>query len=350
MPEWTTLRRETPSTQTLKALYPVTFFSRTVARLARGEIADTPHAVELTESGRQSRFLWLDDTAIRSEANWAGFEGIYQTFPVRSVKPGATVLANLDKPGGSDDQKPVLAAEQFYGSGRVLYLGTGELWRLRSNSVAQFEQLYTKIVRHASQGRLLRDSTRGVLMLAKDRCLLGETVVARASLTDSQFRPLTDPTVTGDLVQPDGVRIPIELRAVKDASRAGNYTGQFTAIREGDYRVELPVPNSEDLELLVRELKVRVPQLEVENPQRNDAVMNEIATATGGKYYTDLNQVTDITSPDGLVASIVPQDQETYLPGTPDQDFQQRLMGWLMALICGVLCLEWLFRRLSKLA
>lgn len=351
MPEWTTLRRETPSTETLKALYPVTFFSRTVARLARGEIAEKPKPINFTDNGRQSRFLWLDDTAVRSESNWAGFEGVYQSFPVRSVKPGATILANLDKSSSSSsDQEPVLIAEQFYGSGRVLYIGSGELWRLRSTSVAQFEQLYTKIIRHVSQGRLLRDSARGVLMLAKDRCLLGETVVVRASLTDQQFRPLTNEKVMGDLVQPDGVRRPLELRAVKDATRAGSYTAQFTAVREGDYRVELPVPNSDDLELLVRELKVRVPQLEVENPQRNDAVMNEIATATGGKYYTDLNQVADAANPEGLVASIIPQDQETYLPGTPDQAFQQRLMGWLMALICGVLCLEWLFRRLSKLA
>jgi len=350
MPEWTTLRRESPSTETLKALYPVTFFSRTVARLARGKVSEKPKPIDFTDSGRQSRFLWLDDTAVRSESDWAGFEGIYQSFPVRSVKPGATVLANLDKASSSDDQEPVLIAEQFYGSGRVLYIGSGELWRLRSTSVAQFEQLYTKIIRHVSQGRLLRDSTRGVLMLAKDRCLLGETVVVRASLTDQQFRPLTDEKVMADVVQPDGVRRPLEMRTVKDATRAGSYTGQFTAVREGDYRVELPVPNSEDLELLARELKVRVPQLEVENPQRNDAVMNEIATATGGRYYTDLNQVADVANPEGLVASIIPQDQETYLPGTPDQAFQQRLMGWLMALICGVLCLEWLFRRLSKLA
>ncbi len=187
-------------------------------------------------------------------------------------------------------------------------------------------------------------------MLSKDRCFLGETVVVRASLTDQQFRPLTDESVTGELVQPDGLRIPFELQAVKDATRAGNYTGQFVATHEGSYRVELPIPNSEKLELLAAELKVRVPQLEVENPQRNDAVMNEFASATGGTYFTQLDQVADANAPDGLVASLLPQDQETYLPGTPDREFQQRLMGWLMALICGVLSLEWLFRRLNKLA
>ena len=47
---------------------------------------------------------------------------------------------------------------------------------------------------------------------------------------------------------------------------------------------------------------------------------------------------------------LLPQDQVTYLPGTPDQEFDRLLMTWLLVLICGVLCLEWLIRRLVKLA
>jgi hypothetical protein len=51
-----------------------------------------------------------------------------------------------------------------------------------------------------------------------------------------------------------------------------------------------------------------------------------------------------------LVQSIVPRDQTNYLPGAPDKEFQQRLMGLLMAMIVGCLSMEWLIRRLSKLA
>jgi hypothetical protein len=51
-----------------------------------------------------------------------------------------------------------------------------------------------------------------------------------------------------------------------------------------------------------------------------------------------------------LVNLIKPQDQVTFLAGSPDRDFERQLMGWLMGVICGVLCLEWLIRRLSKLA
>ncbi len=199
-------------------------------------------------------------------------------------------------------------------------------------------------------------------MLGKDRCVLGETVTVRAALTDAQFRPLEDASVTAELVAPDGLRQPLVLHNVKNSPRPGSYLGQFTANQEGDFRVELTVPDSDNLELLTREVRAEVPQLEVENPLRNDSTMNEIADGTGGNYYVGFDHlVADQTTvasdasgpPTGmppLVTALVPQDQETYLPGTPDRKFQERLMGWLMALICGVLSVEWFLRRLNRLA
>ena len=51
-----------------------------------------------------------------------------------------------------------------------------------------------------------------------------------------------------------------------------------------------------------------------------------------------------------IVSLIAPREQINFLPGAPDRLFQQRLMGALMTLIGTVLSLEWLLRRLSKLA
>jgi hypothetical protein len=38
------------------------------------------------------------------------------------------------------------------------------------------------------------------------------------------------------------------------------------------------------------------------------------------------------------------------LRGKPDERFAEQLHHWLLAVICGALSLEWLLRRLSKLA
>ena len=78
-------------------------------------------------------------------------------------------------------KEPPYFVEQFYGSGRVFYMGSGEMWRLRRLDPAYFDQFYTKLIRHVSQGRLLRGSSRGVLLPGQDRYLLGNTVEVRAN-------------------------------------------------------------------------------------------------------------------------------------------------------------------------
>ena len=140
------------------------------------------------------------------------------------------------------------------------------------------------------------------------------------------------------------------------------HEGQFSTLAEGDYVVELEIPDSPDLEILDKTVRVRLPDREVESPQRNDAVLSELALSTGGMYFVGIgdalassddagNVATDEPpAAAGLLAAMTPQDQETYFPGAPDKDFQQRLMGWLLALICGVLAVEWLVRRISRLA
>ena len=68
------------------------------------------------------------------------------------------------------------------------------------------------------------------------------------------------------------------------------YVGQFTALQEGTYRLEMAVPDS-DAEQLTRRIQVKVPDLERENPERNDALLSEIAKRTGGLYYVGADAV-----------------------------------------------------------
>jgi hypothetical protein len=120
---------------------------------------------------------------------------------------------------------------------------------------------------------------------------------------------------------------------------------------EGDYRVELKPPHGDVDQLLVREVRVRVEDLEIARPERNDPLLLDLARTTGGNYYVGMDAATGRASGMAPLASVLPaQDQVSYLAGTPDRDFDRRLMGWLMALICGVLSLEWTLRRLSRLA
>lgn len=352
-PQWSSRRRGDPRIDAIKSLYPVAFYSQGSATLSLGRFgSEQPWPLQFTPDGKSAEFLWLGEDSAESERTWSEFAGVYGYYAVKDPKPGARIYARFSDPDAMiDNELPIYMAGQFYGSGRVFFLASGEMWRVREVSDAYFEQFWTKLIRWAGEGRLLRDSSRGVLLVDKDRALLGDQIAVRAILQDAQFQPLQQEEVSAVIVQPDSTRTPITLKRVKDGAREGLYSEQFTALQEGDVVIQLQHPAAAD-QLLTREVRVRMPALETERPERNDALLREIADKTGGDYYVGLDTALSRggTGRAGVANLLKPQDQTTLLPGTPDRKFDELLMGWLMGLICGVLCLEWLIRRLSKLA
>ena len=206
------------------------------------------------------------------------------------------------------------------------------------------------MVRWAGQGRLLRDSDRGILLLDKQQAIVGEQVMVRAVLRDASFQPTIMPEAQAKLIDPSGRSIPLNLAPIPDPSQPGVYLGQFFTKASGTYEVQLPVGGLADQQLLSQQVTVRVPALEIQRPQRNDPLLSELANRTGGKYWLGMESLVSDAKILPLVQAIEPRDQTNFLPGAPDREFQQRLMGILMALIVGCLSMEWLIRRLSKLA
>ncbi|MGD9723402.1 MAG: VWA domain-containing protein [Pirellulales bacterium] len=337
-----------PKLAKVRTLYPVEF-NRRLTLFDEGRFGSaTPWPVDFTREGLEAEFLWLAESAPASQQVWSDFPGVYGYYDVRGAKPGATIYARYSDPqSATGEQRPVYLAGQFYGSGRVFYLGSGEMWRLRALDDRYFEQFYTKLIRHVSQGRLLLGSSRGMLLVDRDRYLLGNTVVVRAQLSDAQFEPVDLPSVTLQVIRPDSTSEALQL--APDATRKGMYVGQFTALLEGNYRLEMNVPGS-DAEQLARRIQVRVPDLERENPERNDALMSEIAQRTGGRYYVGADSVLGGRGVPPLANQLQDRTETTYLAGVTDRKFDEHWMQGLLGVICGALCLEWLIRRLSKLA
>ncbi len=339
---WTQTQTLTP----IRNLYPVEFPRRLF--VAESGMYSSPDAwpLDFTREGLVADFLWLGDSAAAGRQAWAEFPGVYSFCPVRKAKPGATVFARFSDPRTAEGgELPVYMAGQFYGSGSVFYLGSGEMWRLRAIDESYFEQFYTKLIRHVTQGRLLRGSSRGVLLTGQDRYLLGNSVEVRAQLLNSRLEPLVAPGVEMQVFAPSGTVQSITLRP--DPTRQGTYQGHFPAIEEGAYRLELPAPES-DNERLVRRIQVKVPELERENPQRNDALLSRIAKETGGKYYLGAEAVFRDSPP--LVEQLKDRTSTIILSDVPNPKWEETWLRWLMYALCGLLCLEWLIRRLVKLA
>lgn len=335
-----------PSQGRIRGLYPVEFKRRFSLLEDSRYGSKEPWPLEFTRDGLEAEFLWVEDSGPASAHAWSEFPGVYGYYEVRGPKPGATVYARFSDPRTADGgEQPVYAAGQFYGSGRTFYLGSGEMWRLRAEDNAYFERLYTKLIRHVSQGRLLRGSHRGILLVERDRYLLGGTVDVRAQLTNARLEPLQAPRVTLEVSLPDNALETVTLTA--DPSRAGSYRGQFAVRQEGVYRLELPVPESDD-ERLARRIQVKVPDLERERPQRNDPLLSDIARQTGGTYYVGVAPALGIEEPSKSLVKVL-RDQSRVIT-TVAKPTPLWANIWTMYVICGLLCLEWLIRRLAKLA
>jgi hypothetical protein len=337
-----------PAMAKIRNLYPVEFPRQFSALENFTYAAEEPWPLEFTREGLQADFLWLGEDVAAGREAWSQFAGVYSFFPVRGAKPGATVLATFSDPRVAQSGKqPPYFVEQFYGSGRVFYLGSGEMWRLRHDDPTYYEQFYTKLIRHVSQGRLLRGSARGTLMVGQSRYLLGNTVEVRARLSDARLQPLAAAAVTMEVIPPNGAVQQVKLAA--DPGRAGNFAGQFSVLQEGVYRLELPLPETADQRLSAR-IQVKVPELERENPQRNDALLSHIAKQSGGRYYVGIPAVLGKALEQPLAELLADRTKIELATVAPNPHWEETWLRWLMIALCSLLCLEWLIRRLMRLA
>ncbi|MCC9601726.1 VWA domain-containing protein [Stieleria sp. JC731] len=349
-PRWLRLRTD-PRVSQIAGFYPVTFSTRGLISGSGRDGGESAWPLEFTAEARRAEFLWVTDQPAESFEAWDSFGGVYDYVGVRAAKPVAKVYAYFSDPSTKiSDSLPVYLASQFYGAGRVYFQSSGEMWRMRRESVSYFDSYYTKLIRWVSEGRLLRDSNRGLLLVDTPRAMVGDTISVRAVLTDEQFEPLTIPEVEATLLVPQGAPQEIRLTPVEGETRPGTYDGRFVVRQPGDHEIQLTLGDVLEEVVLRQNVSVRLPTVELERPQRNDQSLAEIASATGGQYWK-LDELGDRQNViQALSETIRPQPQLTVLPGTPDAAFAMRRNAVLLWLIASVLTMEWIVRRLHRLA
>jgi len=78
--------------------------------------------------------------------------------------------------------------------------------------------------------------------------------------------------------------------------------------------------------------------------------LSRIAAQTGGRYYVGTEAAAAVDAPDSIPRRLKDCSKTIILTAAPDHQWELTWMGWLMGGMCGLLCLEWLIRRLWKLA
>jgi len=338
-----------PRAAPLRGLFPVEL--RRPGQLpAGGGGHEEPMPLEFTADGGDAEYLWLAAGAESSRRVWSEFPGVYSCFPVNEAKPGATVLARVVRPGdGPGQPRPIFLANQPYAAGSVLYVGSGELWRLRTISDACYERLAAQLVRHVSQGRIMQGNRRARLLVDRERHPVGGTIQVRLALADDallQKAVLRPPTcrATG----PDGSVVPIPL--LPDPTRPGALQGSFVAAREGIWRVDLEAVAGLIDEPLTRRIQVQLPDRELARPKLDRPLLEQIAGRTGGRGHFPAPGGWSVADAAELATAFPDRSRREYETGAADADFKRRLNTALLAAVCGCLFVEWIVRRFARLA
>ena len=329
------LARSKPSLGVLD-LYPVVLKEIFSSDLDASRFAQA-WPVTFTRDGELATYLRLDEDAALSKQKWEQFTGVYWCYSRASLKPAAVALATFSDPQSQSPEGAIpLIATQFYGSGRVLYLGTGEIWRLRQLGEAYYDKFWIRVIREMSQSRLLRGSARAMFLVDGDRFPLGSSLTVRAQLLGNDYQPISASVVPLSIIQPNGSSETTELK--KSANQPGLFDATISLRTPGEYRLQLLAPDTS--ELVERRIMVDVPGREFADLRMNRELLENITRETGGKLLT-LDQL------EQLPKLLPDRTESTVVPGAVQPLWDN---AWMLIAIVILLGAEWLLRKWSYLA
>ena len=332
------LAQDAEKFQPILDLYPVSVNS--FVRDYLDEEATQIRRIEWTQAGLDAGFLMLTDDPATSKELWENFPGIYRCYPSNGPKAAATVYAHFPDPKTQTEYGfSILMASQYYGEGRCFYLGSPEIWRLRSIEEDYYDRFWTKLIRNIGQGRTKRGTKRGTLILERDEYLLGQTVSVRVRLLNPEFKPLIQESVPMEVIDPRGRPLVPNLLLMHDRNRPGEYVASFRASLPGKYRFQLAVPNSKG-QIVDGSLSVLLPRLEDESLSQNVKGLKELSRDTGGTYLA-------IGEAEKIPALLPDLGEEFLVDERLKTLWDQQ---WVFFLLAGFLATEWLTRKLFKLS
>ena len=240
--------------------------------------------VTLTEAGKASPILRLEDSSDANDARWKKMPQVANYAVMGAPKPGAVVLMDVGETGKRST--PLLAIEN-YGHGRTAVLATSGTWRW------QMLQDHTDMTHETFWQQLLRwlvTATPGQVAVSTPHQILNDDgqVHLRAVVRDKTYQTVAGATVVATINRPDGSTDTLTMKP--DPLEPGAYTGDYTADKTGAYVAEV-VASDGKTEVGRDTLTFRREDGVAENfnAAQNKDLLTRLAADTGGNYYTPDN-------------------------------------------------------------
>ncbi|MCL2701142.1 MAG: hypothetical protein FWE88_05555 [Phycisphaerae bacterium] len=277
----------------------------------------------LTDEGVEHVLMRQEVDADANRTFWTQRPEMYWRYPIRSVKPGAAVLAYampFNAPSFMTTANPILpnipasttasqlasqeqilqqrkefqathalVVTQQVGMGQVLFLGTDRTWRLRYRAGDTYHhRFWGQVMRWATSSKLPSGTSFVKLGTDKARYAPGSRMTAKAKLSQADYSPLVSSKVSLNVYR--GTDMVLRRAMVPASDTPGLYTADLGELPSGSYRLELDAPDAKELleaenvETVSAEFSVdpSAPAEQVEL-SADRALLSHLAAVSGGK-------------------------------------------------------------------
>ncbi len=318
---------------------PGLFRTATQMELSRAR----PWNLQISDAGLRDPVFAFDKDATTNRKILDQLPGMMWHMPVSRAKPGATVLARHAHPGmtvdvGGRQEQEVLMATQLVGPGRVLWIGFDSTYRWRFAGENVFDGFWQRVIDRAGLMKQLGGQHPYRVSTDKQTYEPGDEVVLTAKFIDPGQ---VDEGLLSLFAQiQTGQDDPIELTMTPTGDDL-SFETRFEAERAGDYLVRV-WPGDSPAQRAARPnthgFTVAVPDFETRNPTRADFELENLASKSGGAYFT--LDTADLL-PDSLTVGLV--DNELI---HSDEVWNAPL---LILLFMGAILAEWIIRKRCRL-
>ncbi len=275
-------------------LYPVLLDD---SRTGSDRPTDQPWRLHFPGANSEMEFLKLDEESKEPLAGWEDFftggnkeqigpnaavrHGFFDYYPARGAKSNATVIATFADPVARIDdgriEQPYLVTMP-YGNGRVVWVGSAEMWRLRQYREAFHERFWTKLARYAGSGTLSQQNRHGVIVMAKT-FTANNLVRFQAQMFGLDMLPLQrNEKPEAKVKPPTGAPSVVKLQPKPGQGTDWNgwFDGQFKVTTPGNYEIDVPIPGTPDI--LSQKFVVKESNPELDDTAPDFARLREVAS------------------------------------------------------------------------
>ena len=234
----------------------------------------------VTAAGLDSAVVSLSPSKELNKRIWSAVRPLGYLPQLDGPKPGATTLLSLPI-----DDAPLsypLVAWQRYGSGKTMFVGTADLWRLRREVGDQYHsRFWGQAIQFLALSRILGQNKQITLETGRKKYATGERVELFANVLTEAFEPVEQSSYSVLLQKEGSGTLPTELELTPVPGTPGLYGGSILAVEEG--RFEMTSRGSDPSIANTVEFEVENLPVEQRETAMREDVANQIAALSGGE-------------------------------------------------------------------